>query len=433
MGNKPLPSSIEAEQQVLGSLMIDNKIISEISFLLKEKDFYLRAHQLIYRVIIQLFNESKPVDQVVLTEKLKEMDLLDKIGGTLKLVELVGQVGTTHNVIYYATIVKEKSDRRRMIISLSKLSEMAYDESVQLDKILGDFERIERKEQTTEVISAGNILSKRREIMKERIRASTKILTGFSSIDCKLARGLFPGDLSVIAGRPSMGKTALKINLIKNLCSKGYCVLSFSPGEGLARELDRMDSLLTKISLMDLINVKEWPKEDKRIIQVLKTNKKIDEEWDYHIVPTRLVNLKVIENILRFLRKQVHVVFIDLFDRLDDVNVSQNKPQVVSKKLIEISKLAEDFNTHFCLLVQISRAVVKRKDRRPTLEDLKGSGGYEEIADLIFLLYREGFYNEDILDDEIEIIIAKQKDGYASTKGISLNLNKSILKIQEKD
>ena len=180
--------------------------------------------------------------------------------------------------------------------------------------------------------------------------------------------------------------------------------------------MDRLDSLSHGIPLVDIIQSGRWQEGDERIKQIIDGVKQMDEKWHLYSMPQRTVSLAdvrmALHRIVRVLGDPVHVVFIDLFDRLSDVDVVE-KTSVIPIKLNEVARLAEEFNVHFCLLAQINRAVESRKDKHPTMADLRDSGGYEQVADLIFLLYRAAYYAEGVEDDRMEIELGKQRNGPA--------------------
>lgn len=208
--------------------------------------------------------------------------------------------------------------------------------------------------------------------------------------------------------------SALKSNIKLNLLRAGFGVVGFELEQGFATEQDRLESLMTNIPLEEVIKSGGWKKGDYRIELIKEANTTIDREFNYHIIPSRSMTLADTRAVLYQIKQRTpfHVVFFDLFDNLVDVSVSANKAQTVGVKINEVARMAEEFNCHICCLVQISRRVEHRGgDRRPRLSDLKDSGNYEERARLVLLLYREKYYFEDSLNQEMEIIIAKQSNG----------------------
>jgi len=264
--------------------------------------------------------------------------------------------------------------------------------------------------------------------------ASEKIQTGLSTLDKRLTVGLAAGQLSIIAGRPGVGKSSVKINFMRALCEAGQSVLSFTPEMGIVRDGDRLDSLLTRIPLNEIGRIRSWDQTDARH-QLLEESIRAQSQWPLFVYPDRAVSVAVISAQLRRLRRlgiKVDVVFVDLFDRLRDVAVTQGKNYKVGLVLQQMSELASTFQCHFCNLVQIRRLgrQTNAKRYKPTLEDLKDSGSFEEMADLVLLLFREGYYNKDVPDNRIEICLAKQRDGMGGDSlWFEFHLNKELMEI----
>jgi len=230
-----------------------------------------------------------------------------------------------------------------------------------------------------------------------------------------------------IANNVIVHNSLTKANLIYNLCERGIGVCNVAVEQTLGTEMDRIDTLLTGILIKDLKNVRNWNVGDSRINLVKEAQIRMDEHWNYHIIHKRSLTLNDVYLRLQQIQTQkpIQVVFFDLFDKLIDVNVDKNKPQTVGKKLGEAAIIAENLGIHLCLLVQINREVERRKDKRPTLSDLKDSGSYEEVARLVMLLYRDSYYNPDNLNDIMELIIAKQNDGPSNIR-LEFSINPEI-------
>jgi len=264
-------------------------------------------------------------------------------------------------------------------------------------------------------VAPDQLVSRRIKGLEQR-QEGAELLTGFPSLDSHLSRGFAKGEFSIIAARPSVGKSSLKSNIIRNLCGGGYSVLSITPQQGFDVECDRMDALMLGIPLLDILRIRGWEQNDPRREMLAENQESIARNWRLYYEEARLIDFSLV--VQRLMRMKVDgvspdVVFIDLVDKLLDVNVVQNKPQAINKVLGRVVEAAHRFQTHFCLLVQIRRPGAKMRALRPNLDELKDSGGYEEDADLVLLLYREGMHDRDVLDDVIEIQIAKQRNGPA--------------------
>lgn len=280
----------------------------------------------------------------------------------------------------------------------------------------------------------GKSYVRRRKLGLERKALIPKIGFGWPEIDKWITYGMVPGKMTVLAGRPSMGKSAVKTNIIRSLCERGFGILSFTPEMGIEGDGDRMDALTADIPLQELAAYRKWVETDPRRETLTKALRE-QSKWPMYIYPSQQVSVSIIAGQLRRLEREerlVNVVFIDLFDRLSDVQVSQQKNYVVGKVLNRIMALAEQYQVHFVNLVQIHRLgrMSSAQKYKPTMQDLKDSGAFEEYADIVLLLWREGFYNKAIADDRIDICLSKQRGGVGSdTLWIPLMFQKEYMRI----
>ena len=420
MEDKILPQAIDAERSVLGACLMDFRVFPEVrSVLSSEACFYRDAHRRIYRAMVSLFDGGKIVDPMLLAEEIRREGSMEIVGGFSYLADLVAEVSTTANVQHHAAIVRERFDRRKMITAAAKATTLAYNEmedwaasAEMLQEVFSDLQDID----DDSLIEPGQMEDVRRKGLRDRAKRP-EILTGLESIDLKLSEAFAPLKVSIMAGRPSMGKTAFRMVVTQNLCEQGFGVLSVCPEGGFESDMDRLDSLRHGIPLVDIIQSGRWREGDSRIKQIVDGVHQMDEKWHLYSMPSRMTSLAdirmALHRIVYVIGDPIHVVFIDLFDRMTDVDVVENKASVISVKLNEIARLAEEFNTHFCLLVQINRGVERRNDNHPTMADLRDSGGYEQVADLIFMLYRASYYNEDVEDTRLEVELGKQRNGPA--------------------
>lgn len=403
-----------------------------VSLMIGDKDACLRAVavlnsemftdipcQLIFNASTSLVSTGKDVNVHSLAEE------VNKLNGS-RLVDIASfipdPVYTEAKLRTLVKILKDNYHHRKRISIVEEILQDGYKSQ--------DTERFLRESETlfwsstadrgvdTGLVSSGAMFQTRRKIMIER-QSITPIMTYYPELDGHLVGGCFaPGLVSVIAGRPGMGKSALKSNLIYNLCTNGIGVVSVAIEQTLATEMDRIDTLITGIPTTEIRNSRLWGADDQRVESIKNAQHTIDDKWNYHIIHKRGMTLQNIYVILQQIqtRRPVNVVFFDLFDKLIDVNVSLNKPQTVGKKLGEIAIMAQELNAHMCLLVQIHREVEKRKDRRPSMADLKDSGSYEEVARWILGLYRDKYYNPENISDILEVNVLKQNDGPSNVK-----------------
>ena len=428
-----LPQNPEAEAVVLGLMIISKSCLAQGMSLLSKEHFHKRSHGLIFVGMEGLFQSSKDVSLVSLTEQLKSTNSLDAVGGPLKLAELTESSISDTELDTYISILQDKAIKRNIILAADDIMKKGYEEVMEQDSYLKHTMETLWKatpfySSAIRVISSGEMAEARRADFISR-RDKKIIKFGWENLDKLVANGMSPGDISVLAARPGLGKSSLKTNIILSLLEGGYGVVNFGIEQGFRTEQDRLEALMTKIPLTEILQSYAWKAEDYRLDLIKKANHRLDKEMNYHIIPSRSISVADVRSVLYQINQhsKIDVVFFDLFDKLIDVNVSVNKAQTVGVKLGEMARMAEEFDCHICCLVQINRQVEKRSDKRPQLSDLKDSGNYEETARLVMMLYRERYYFQDSLNDEMEIIISKQSNGPTGT--VNMTFNEEILAI----
>tara|TARA_Y100000034_G_C6885903_1_gene406786 strand:- start:264 stop:1595 length:1332 start_codon:yes stop_codon:yes gene_type:complete len=416
-----LPQNIEAERVVLGLMIISRSCLASGMSLLKTVHFHKKQHALIYNGMQALFSKGKDVSLVSMTEQLKSNNTLSAVGGGMALAELTESGISDTEFDTYISILQDKSIKRGLITAANDVMTKGYEDIMEQDSFLkyameALWKATPYYSSAIRVISSGALSETRRKDFIDR-RNRRVIKFGYENLDELIVNGLTPGDISVIAARPGLGKSAIKTNFMYELLKSGNGVVNFGIEQGFRTEQDRLESLMTEIPLTELLRSWSWDKNDYRIELVKEANKLIDEKYNYHIIPSRTISVADVRSVLYQIhqRTKIDVVFFDLFDKLVDVNVSVNKAQTVGVKLGEMARIAEEFDCHICCLVQINRQVENRSDKRPKMSDLKDSGNYEEAARLVMLLYREKYYFPDSMNDELEIIIAKQSNGPIGT------------------
>lgn len=372
----------------------------------------------------------------------------------LAVYDLITRMGKSAEILQYLTYLRqldlrmapaldymveylhEAANRRKLIITSHQTMLQALNVSKPVHTIIKDVEEsllnIEQgNRQKLEVILPKDILQRREEGLMKRI-ATRKVVTGWDGFDRLLSHGFARKKMSVIAGRTSMGKSFFKTNLMRQLLRNQHGVLNICPEQGFDSEHDRLDAVVGGIPLRTLTNIQSVPAGDPLFQQLKAISTQMSTDWQYACVPTRSITVAGVRaSIRRCKRAGIHpeVVFIDLFDRLDDVNAVANRTANISRKLVEIEQIADEEDVHMCLLVQVNRGTEGRKDHRPTVADLRDCGNFEQDADLIFLLYREGYYNRDLEDNILDVEIAKQRDGRAGVVFQFLITSKETLAI----
>lgn len=324
------------------------------------------------------------------------------------------------DLFYVIDRLKNLSTRRQLITALSETLAKAQNNNEDVDKLIQDsgdtLARIETGDKTRlEVVLPSQLLARRYAGLYERYH-SKGIYTGWPGFDDLLSVGFAPGKTSVIAGRTSMGKSFFKTNMIINMCSSKVGVLNVCPEQGLDSEHDRIDSVMTGIYLKTIVQLRKLALGDNKFQMLKKNSIKIAQNWHYACVPSRNITVSGIRAAIRQVRRNkipLDVVFVDLFDRLADVNVGKDRTANMTLKLGQIEQIAAEEKIHICLLVQVNRGPEGRKDKRPNLSDLRECGNFEQDADMVFLLYRENYYNRELEDNMLDVEIAKQRDGVA--------------------
>ena len=414
------PHSLEAEQSVIGGLMLDNRVWDNIADIINEQDFYRHDHALIFRAIHDLAVNDQPYDVVTVSEWLGARHELDSTGGLAYLSILANDTPTAINVKAYANIVREYSILRALIQVGNEISASAFNADGRPSKELLD--EAERKVFLIAEQGAGNrqgfeaindLLTKavqRVEEMYKSDAALTGISSGFSNFDEKTS-GLQKGDLIIIAGRPSMGKTSFAMNLAENAAlntNNSVAVFSMEmPGEQLAI---RMMSSLGRIDSHNLRTGKlqdhDWPRLISSVNMLSKAKLFIDDTAA--LTPTELR-----ARTRRLKREQgLDLVIIDYLQLMQIDGTNENRATEISEISRSLKALAKELEVPIIALSQLNRSVEQRHDKRPVMSDLRESGGIEQDADVILFIYRDEVYNPESADKgTAEIIIRKQRNG----------------------
>lgn len=414
------PHSIEAEQSVLGGLMLDNEAWLEVAERVIEDDFYRRDHREIFRAIESLANVGKPYDVVTLTEWLQQHELLDTVGGLIYLAELSENTPSAANIAAYADIVRERSVLRSLVRAGTDIADSGYrTEGRAADELLDQAERMVfaiadresrgkrgfRKIKELLVDALDRI-----DQLFQRDNPITGVATGYYEIDA-MTSGLQPSDLVVIAGRPSMGKTALALNIAQHAAIKeSLSVAIFSmemPSEQLAM---RMLSSLGRIDQHKIRTGKladdDWPRLTHAVGILSEVNMFIDD--------TPALSPGEIRSRCRRLAREhgLGLIVVDYLQLMQVRGSNENRATEISEISRSLKALAKELSVPVLALSQLNRSLEQRQDKRPVMSDLRESGAIEQDADVIMFIYRDEVYDEDSADKGIaEIIIAKQRNG----------------------
>ena len=419
------PHSIQAEQSVLGGLMLDNQTWDSVADKVIDTDFYRRDHQLIFRAIAQLAEKQEPFDVVTLSEVLGSTGELQDVGGLAYLGMLAAETPSAANIVSYANIVRDRSVLRQLIHIGTEISDSAFStEGRETADLLENAERrvFEIAEQRQRgqggFSSIKSLLAKavdKIEMLYEQDGDITGASTGFTDLDEKTS-GLQPADLIIVAGRPSMGKTTIAMNMAENVALKsGMPVAVFSmemPGEALAMRmmssLGRIDQHKVRTGKLD---DDDWPRLTSAINLLAETKLFIDDT-------PALTPTEVRSRARRLTREhgQLGLIVLDYLQLMQSPSSGDNRVQQISDISRGLKALAKEMNVPVIALSQLNRNLEQRPNKRPVMSDLRESGAIEQDADLIIFVYRDEVYNEDSPDKGIaEVIIGKQRNGPLGT------------------
>lgn len=419
------PHSIQAEQSVLGGLMLDNQTWDSVADKITETDFYRRDHRLIFSAIAQLAEKQDPFDVVTLSEALEANDELQNVGGLAYLGTLVKDTPSAANIVAYANIVRDRSVLRQLIHVGTEISDSAFStEGRETAELLENAERNvfkiaeQRQRGQGGFNSIKNLLAKavdKIETLYEQDGDITGASTGFTDLDEKTS-GLQPSDLIIVAGRPSMGKTTIAMNMAENVALKsGMPVAVFSmemPGEALAMRmmssLGRIDQHKVRTGKLD---DDDWPRLTSAINLLAETKLFIDDT-------PALTPTEVRSRARRLTREhgQLGLIVLDYLQLMQSPSSGDNRVQQISDISRGLKALAKELNVPVIALSQLNRNLEQRPNKRPVMSDLRESGAIEQDADLIIFVYRDEVYNEDSPDKGIaEVIIGKQRNGPLGT------------------
>ncbi|MBH9784518.1 replicative DNA helicase [Clostridioides difficile] len=411
------PHSVESEQSILGSILLDKDAIITVTETIKPDDFYKEAHKIIYECMITLSNKGEPIDLITLTEELRKQGHLNDIGGISYITSLSTIVPTTSNVKYYADIVKEKSVLRKLIKASNEIINLGYSGATKIEDVLEQAEKSIfdiSQEKTSDDFKSINLVLMDAYDMIEKLYTNksdvTGITTGFKDLNKKI-NGLQRTDLILIAARPAMGKTAFSLNLVQNAALKGDAsVAVFSLEMSKEQLVQRMLSSQSSVELKKIktgtLNDNDWP----RIIDAMA----VLSDAKIHIDDTPGIKISELRSKCRKLKieKGLDLVLIDYLQLMESEGNNESRQQEISKISRSLKILAKELNCPVVALSQLSRAPEQRADHRPMLSDLRESGAIEQDADIVMFLYRDEYYHADSESKNIgEVIIAKNRHG----------------------
>lgn len=415
------PQNIEAEQAVLGAMMIKKEAIIEAQEILQPEDFYREAHRRVYDAMLKLAENDEAVDLVTLTEQLRKDGELEKIGGIPFITTIANIVPTAANVTYHAKIVKEKAELRRLIDAATEIAGAAYEDSQPVENIMDAAEQkilaVAGSQTANGFEPIKSILMRtfeRINVLYESKGGITGLPTGFKDLD-RLTSGLQASDLILVAARPSMGKTAFTLNIASYVGLHGGKVAFFSLEMSKEQLVNRLLSMESNINSQRLrtgeLGDADWEQLVQAVLEVSKAPLVIDDTPGITVTELRSKCRKI------KLEKGLDLIVIDYLQLMSGSSRrSENRQQEVSEISRNLKAIAREMECPVIALSQLSRAPDQRPDHRPQLSDLRESGAIEQDADIVMFIYRDEKYNPDTdHPGEAELIVAKQRNGPTGT------------------
>lgn len=417
-----LPHSIEAEQSVIGSMIMDREAIVVASEIVLGEDFYNKQYGVLFDTMVELNDEGKPVDLVTLQDRLKEKDVPPEVSSLEFIRDLITAVPTSANVKYYANIVAEKATLRKLIRLNEEIANTCYVGKDSLEDILADTEKrvfdLVQRRNTGEFVPIRQIVMNAMDHIEKASHNKgnvTGVATGFLDLDYRTA-GMQPSDLILVAARPSMGKTAFVLNVAQYVAFKqDKTVAIFSLEMSKEQLVNRLFSMESKVDSQHLrtgnLSDAEWEKLIESAGVIGKSHLIIDDTPGISISELRSKCRKY------KLEHNLEMVIIDYLQLMSGSGKStDSRQQEISDISRSLKALARELHVPVIALSQLSRAVEQRPDHRPMLSDLRESGAIEQDADVVMFIYRDDYYNKDTEKKGIaEIIIAKQRNGPIGT------------------
>ena len=409
------PHNMDAEQAIVGGILINNDSLNQVVDILSGEDFYREAHARIYEGMITLYNRDDPVDVITLSQVLKEKGALDKVGGTEYLASLAEATATSAGILYHAEIVKDLSIRRNLIRQCAHITEVCFQPSNETDDILDSAEQyifeIAEKNIDQNFLQLDEVVRNSFKKIETTTGSNiTGISTGFTDFD-NLTSGLQNSDFIIIAGRPSMGKTALALNIALNaaLIDKvGVAIFSLEMSS-----LQLGIRLLGSDAMIDAWKLRKGAMQDDDYLRLTDSANRLSELPIYIDDSSALSSLEIKAKARRLKKKyDISLVIIDYLQLMQSKKAVESRQLEISDISRSLKALAKDLDIPIMALSQLNRKVEDRPNKRPMLADLRESGAIEQDADLIMFIYREELYNKtEENKGKAELIIAKHRNG----------------------
>ena len=418
--NRIPPHHVEAEQSILGSILIDRHALSDVSGRLKPDAFYLEKHRELYEVILTIYEDSQPVDIITVSDALAKRGTLEKVGDVDYIAQLANSVPTTANVLHYVSIVEDKALLRKLIDISGKITDLGYQGSMEGMDVLATAEKsifdLAQGLSRTGLEPLNTLLDTTFTQLEDLCRKKgelTGVPSGFIDLDRKTT-GFQKSDLILIAARPAMGKTSFALNIAINAALRQHTVAIFSLEMSRQQLVNRLLSSESMVELEKMrsgrLEGEDWKKIGFTLGPLSKAPVYIDDNAGINVMEmmSKLRRLK--------LERGLDLVVIDYLQLMEGRRKSENRQQEISEISRGLKIMAKELDVPIIALSQLSRAPEMRTDHRPILSDLRESGAIEQDADMVLFLYRDDYYHEDSEKRNIvEVIIAQHRNGSTGT------------------
>lgn len=415
------PHNLEAEESVLGAVMLSPDAANEALERLRPDDFYKPAHQLIFEAITELFDGNQPIDAITVADALRRTDRLERVGGIPALTRLLDSVPTTSNVGYYSEIVAETSSRRRLMRAGSEVGALAMQGDLPIEEVLDRAEAqvfsVAERDVGDGLVPVGPMLQTALERIEElgtRGDEITGIPTGFRDLDKNLA-GLHPANLLVIAGRPSMGKSSLGLNIAEKVADAGNPVavftLEMSREEVVTRLLSSMAGVDSHSLRTGQLGPELWQKVVREASRLYQMPLYVDDSPDLTVTAIRAKARRMARH------HGLALLVVDYLQLMSGPSRSESRQQEIADISRNLKNLARELHVPVIAVSQLNRALEARENKRPRLGDLRESGAIEQDADIVLFIYRDEYYNPEKTESRgiAEINVAKHRAGATGT------------------
>lgn len=412
------PHSIDAEMCLLASMTLDREIVGEVVQRVERDSFYLADHQIIFEALVDLWQANRPIDAVILREELAKRQLLEEIGGTAYIAELLGSVPSAAHAMHYAGIVREKALLRQLIDASNKCLQDAYSPHESVEQVMDRAEKrifdIAQKKITGEMVSLGSVAESVYEMLEDKGRAG--LMTDFIDLD-EMLHGLQAGEMIIVAARPSMGKTAIAMNIVESVAATQVPCAVFSLEMSRQQLAQRMmcsrAGLDSQRVRKGMLRNEEYQKLAMMVTELSRFPIWVDDTPGLTIMDLRAKSRRLA------LQKGIKLIMIDYMQLMEGTALAENRQQQITEISRGIKGLARELNVPVICLSQLNRQSEGRDGHRPRMSDLRESGSIEQDADVVMLLHREDYYRQsepDFVPDNVaEVIIAKQRNGPTGT------------------